>query len=673
MTKFTLKLGLLYSFRPYQNIPYFCERNMNRGLLIALFCSLPSIYAQSSADERYDTAKRIDPIQQSHDQFFYQSASYKPIDSSFLYLQQYDKTKVQNIGIQNLGDVNTPFISQVYKPYVLTGARLGLLPFDNLNYTLQKSQHAISKVPFTQAAYAQGKGGRRGMIDFDVYHSQSHKRLDFSVDYHSTTNDGFYARQSLSAKNLLFNTYYHSKNNRHLAAIVFAWNKTNFMESAGNEQTEATETLFKALPSRSRIVNVSLNNAKNIYRASDLSLQNAYFILYDKTQNKGLLAIKHNITFTKNSNYYTDAGTDFKLYQNQYYFNSKNSTDSVLFKQVSNSIEVYTPDRQQAIIGKAGIQTDQFRVLQWANKNNYTWNQKHNHSVYAEAVLNWHKYIQSSGYAQWFADGYNQGDYLLHLKHHIQFDALAQWQLNGQLLINNRSPFIKQSQAFNNHYVWQNELQKTKVQGLIVDLIKQRKNKTPYGAMVYGLPKTVFDIQAGLYNIDGYTYFNTSGQIEQINSSQQCAQIVANTHLNAGHFQWHQSIAFQKFGQTLADKILLPNWVSKTSLYYQKHIFKQASFIQFGIDASICASYTAGFYNPALQNFMLSNQSVGAYPFIDAFINAEIKTARIFFKIEHINQNLQAVNTYPNFIYTSPYQPSAPMRMRIGFIWKFYY
>ena len=70
---------------------------------------------------------------------------------------------------------------------------------------------------------------------------------------------------------------------------------------------------------------------------------------------------------------------------------------------------------------------------------------------------------------------------------------------------------------------------------------------------------------------------------------------------------------------------------------------------------------------------MMSNQSVGAYPFIDAFINAEIKTARIFFKLEHINQNLQAVNTYPNFIYTSPYQPSAPMRMRIGFIWKFYY
>jgi len=92
-----------------------------------------------------------------------------------------------------------------------------------------------------------------------------------------------------------------------------------------------------------------------------LSLQNAYFILYDEAQKKGLLALKHSITFTKNSNYYTDAGADFNLYQNQYYFNSKNSSDSVLFKQVSNSLEVYTPDRQQAIICKAGIQSDQFR------------------------------------------------------------------------------------------------------------------------------------------------------------------------------------------------------------------------------------------------------------------------------------------------------------------------
>ena len=646
---------------------------MHRILVIVILFFGQSLVAQSQSEERYDTAKRFDPISQSHDAFFNQGKLFKSIDSSFVYIQQYDKTKRKAIGIQNLGDVNTPFIDQVYQPYLHTGAKLGLIPFDHLNYSSKQSQHYKSKVPFTQASYAQGRGGRRGMIDFDIFHSQSLKRVDFSIDYHSTSNDGFYARQSLSAKNLLSSAYYQSKNQRHLAALIFVWNKTNFMESAGNEQSASTETLFKALPSRSRIVDVSLNQAKNINRASELSLQNAYFIVYDTSKHHGLLGIKHSITWSKNSNYYTDVNTDFKLYQQQFYFNNNFSTDSCQLKQISNQLEVYTPDYGQSIVLKAGIQSDQFKYLQWTNAKNLSWIQRHNHSITADASIKWHKLMQSSGNGQLFLDGYNQGDYLLHVKHHIQFDALNLWQLNGQLILNNRTAFLKQSDQFSNHYKWQNQLQKTNVQGLVVDFIKNRKQKGPYGAYVYSLPKTAVNVQGAFYNIDGFIYYNALGQVEQLSNANQCIQISANTHLNAGLFQWQQSIAWQQFSANLSEKIQLPQWVSKSSFYVQKHIFKQASFIQIGIDANICAAYTAQFYNPALQNFMVSNKTIGAYPFIDAFINAEIKTARIFLKIEHVNQNLQSVNTYPNFIYTSPYQASAPMRVRLGFVWKFYY
>ena len=113
-------------------------------------------------------------------------------------------------------------------------------------------------------------------------------------------------------------------------------------------------------------------------------------------------------------------------------------------------------------------------------------------------------------------DGYNQGDYLLHVKHHIQFDALNLWQLNGQLILNNRTAFLKQSDQFSNHYKWQNQLQKTNVQGLVVDFIKNRKQKGSYGAYVYSLPKTAVNVQGAFYNIDGFIYYNALGQVEQL-------------------------------------------------------------------------------------------------------------------------------------------------------------
>ena len=92
-----------------------------------------------------------------------------------------------------------------------------------------------------------------------------------------------------------------------------------------------------------------------------------------------------------------------------------------------------------------------------------------------------------------------------------------------------------------------------------------------------------------------------------------------------------------------------------------------------GVDVNYTTDYQARFYNPATRNFQLSNIHVGNYPFADFFVNAEIKTARIYLKLEHFNQDLMSTSQFPNYFYTSPYQPSSLRRVRLGFIWKFYY
>ena len=138
-------------------------------------------------------------------------------------------------------------------------------------------------------------------------------------------------------------------------------------------------------------------------------------------------------------------------------------------------------------------------------------------------------------------------------------------------------------------------------------------------------------------------------------------------------FQLHDELVLQKFSGNQSEFIQLPTFVSKSSLYIQGYAFKKATFMQCGFDVYFTSSYKAGLWDPALQNFKYSNKEVGAYPLMDFFINAEVKTARIFFKIEHFNQDLFFSQNTVNYMYASPYQPNAPRRYRIGFNWKFYY
>ena len=91
------------------------------------------------------------------------------------------------------------------------------------------------------------------------------------------------------------------------------------------------------------------------------------------------------------------------------------------------------------------------------------------------------------------------------------------------------------------------------------------------------------------------------------------------------------------------------------------------------MDVNYTTEYNAKFYNPATRNFQLMDKMIGNYPYVDLFVNAEIKTAKIFFKMEHFNQDIGGRNLFPNYFYASPYQPTALRRFRLGVAWKFYY
>jgi hypothetical protein len=278
-----------------------------------------------------------------------------------------------------------------------------------------------------------------------------------------------------------------------------------------------------------------------------------------------------------------------------------------------------------------------------------------------------------TAYARYFPEGYNQNDYLFNSTAFLQHRSLKNWNAKFEFLSNRHSAFFRQNRMFSNHYRWNNNLTPVSYQALSAQLIRRSNKVRRSGAFSYSLPKNAADISVNYILTDRYIYFNTDGNPQQGSKGQSCLQLAGNFHLNLKYFQWHQELVLQKFSTGFEKQVQLPELLSKSSLYFQKYAFKKASFLQMGVDVFFTSAYTASLYNPGLQNFTIGNKQIGAYPVMDFFINAEVKTARIFFKMEHFNQDLILKSLNENYMYASPYQPYAPRRFRLGFNWKFYY
>jgi hypothetical protein len=655
--------------------------------IIAVFYILASTAAmgQDADEEIYDTAKRIDPLYSGHELLTRNFSFVNPKDSVMLFFHQYDKAKRDNIAIQSLGDVSSPYLNLLFRPVSEQGFITGMNPFGELYFRKEDARFYNARLPYTEFYYTQGKAGDRGMIYFDALHTQNFgKQFNITARYHSTSNDGFYKRQTINAfKNIQANSYFHSKNNRYLATAIVTWNKAKRQENGGLEQSPANDSLFRSLPIAVRIVDVELPSADNINKLREHSFSQTYWLrvkYLDDTARTMIpqIGISHSFTALKQSNYYTDEKADFDFYDNVYYLNGDYSADSTGFVQYSNKFQVFSPLKEKGSSFRAGVQYDNFTYYQRTDPLNFIRFTNHNISVNGQLDFNFLKTFRSEVSGQYFIEGYNQFDYLLQWKNEAMIIKESQISVNAMLQTSSRQPFYQQQRMFSNHYRWNNDFLPTRQQTISFGIDKGMKKPSVYNAFNYTLPPKALSLKVNYSLIDNMVYYDYDAKPKQGGKGQNSLQFTGVAHINLRKFQVHQELGYQVFSRQLSSILLLPEFMSKSSIYYQTYAFKKATFLQIGFDAYFTSDYQARFYNPGTLNFQLSEKHVGAYPFFDVFINAEVKTARIFLKVEHINQlgeNFKGNYAYsfPNYLYVSPYQPSAPVRLRLGFAWKFYY
>jgi hypothetical protein len=137
-------------------------------------------------------------------------------------------------------------------------------------------------------------------------------------------------------------------------------------------------------------------------------------------------------------------------------------------------------------------------------------------------------------------------------------------------------------------------------------------------------------------------------------------------HFRVSGFNSRNQILVQL--STAEEVMRLPLVAVKTSNYWEQVLFKGALTAQIGIDFYITTPYTGNAYMPATGIFYLQNeQTIGGFPYADAFLGVRIKRTRIFFSY---NNGLAGIagNNY----FTAADYPTKPGFFRFGLAWTFY-
>ncbi len=185
--------------------------------------------------------------------------------------------------------------------------------------------------------------------------------------------------------------------------------------------------------------------------------------------------------------------------------------------------------------------------------------------------------------------------------------------------------------------------------------------KGEFGVILKG-----FDLNASYTRMTNYVYLDQNVTPHQYTD----ALTVLSGHISKELRLRNWITTFYAAAQQIApDTILqLPAVIGKLTLCYDVVLFKKALHAQIGVSGTYHSEWYQDAYMPALRAFYLQKRYIsGNYPYLDAFVNLNIKRARIFIKYEHFNAGLMNYN----YMMVADY-PQADAALKFGISWMFF-
>ena len=178
-------------------------------------------------------------------------------------------------------------------------------------------------------------------------------------------------------------------------------------------------------------------------------------------------------------------------------------------------------------------------------------------------------------------------------------------------------------------------------------------------------------LEGEVSRVESYAYFalNDGGEVKpfQANQDVNYVKVRAQREFVLGKFALNNTVLYQKVLN--GDNIInVPDFVTRNTFYFSDYWFQRALYLQTGFTFNYFSSYEMNAYDPGLAEFYVQNDlEIEGFPTVDFFFNGKIRTARIFFKLEHVDALINGNNNF-----AAPLYPYRDFALRFGLVWNFF-
>jgi hypothetical protein len=612
-------------------------------IIFPLYFFIPSIL---SADN--DTTKNRDvpnPFTKDFDQHQFEYIdSAISIESSLNNFQNYlDKNILGNNGL--------PFFPLDYKLFSpSTGFNYYQNHYSNYFYIPQKLRFYNTRTPYTDLLYVAGT--KREQMFKMTFSYNVKKNWNVTANFMRIRSEGVYLRQNTNDNSLALSTNYKSDNNRYWLIASLIYNDYRNAENGGI----SSDSVFRDGGAvDEKLLDINLIAAKKTVANANIFLKQ--ILNFGKQQpDTSRRIIPHSriiLTSLLDANYikYED-NNPASGYYSSIYFDSIKTVDSTFHFLIDNEFAWKRLDN----LKHSGL-GDMLGVGVSLKHQYIEVNQRNTDTSFNNIIIGSEFYNTYSRNLFWWnvsgkyaISGYNKENYNVSASFRKNFkDSLNALGLKIESRL--QSPDLIYNFYRSNHFLWMNNFSQTQVNS---------------AELFYEMKKHKLFVFAGHSVYSNILYFDNyaiarefKGNVSVFKASIKKDFSLLNWHLN-------NKITYQKV--TDSSVIRLPELVLEHSLYYENDLLKKALVLQIGASVFYTSAYYANAYMPATGQFYLQNEKkYGAYPFIDFFVNAQVKTVRVFFKIDHLNAGWNG-NTYM----LTPGYPYPDRTFKFGVSWKFY-
>ena len=489
--------------------------------------------------------------------------------------------------------------------------------------------------------------------------------LNLSIAYKGLRSLGNYQRELTSTGNLRIGLNFRTKNNRYFVRSHLATQDMLSYENGGltdlaNEQflDNIEEILNRAT------AEVRIKNAENKMDAKRFYFNHYYNIRpgNDSTQN-GQIRLNHVLDFTDKEYRYTQSDASPEFFGESY--ETTNLYDEVEYQNVSNTMHL---SYFQKDLGRIGFKAKHTDINYGYNSTVIFQENSIPNRLQTEVIslgatyLKTFKGFQLEGDASYNISGDFEG-YELHGKASTQITE--DFNFSARVDLSSTAPnlnWIMNQSDYKNYNWYSTDYDNVNTQHLQANI----------DSKLFG------NISASLTQIDNHAYFSFETTEEGVVADSLVRPMQADTQVRYLKLKaekdikyWHFNLANTVMYQNVLDGASVfpvPEIVTRNSLFYDNYLFKRALYLQTGVTFNYFTSFMSKAYDPILSEFALQDfQELNGFYTADFFVNAKVREARIYFKLENVTTLFEG-----NSNFAAPRQPYRDFVIRFGLVWNFF-